>query len=443
MERIYRRKLLKLSGAGALAARTGGIAAILASARAPAFAQGTTLHWVRGSDYVPASDQLLKTKINEQCQKDLGIKFNLEGVDGLTIQARVTSAVQSGNGPDIIQAINNWAQLYADSVVDVSDVAEEIGKAQGGYYETSRAVAYDGSKWIAVPFTIVGLQIVNRTSWWKEIGYDAEKYPQTWEEWRAAGKILKAKGRPLGQTLAHAFGDANAFWYPYLWSWGGKEVEADGKTVVLGSRETIESVKFAVGLWKDACDEGAFAWDDSGNNRAFLAGTISATSNGASIYLEAKKKPDTYLTEDGKPLKDDCFHTPLPKGPGGPFSWHVPLADMVMGYSKNQQAAKDFLRWIHSEKIYDQWFTTQQGFSVGPTKVWENHKLWKEDPVMAPYRTAAESGRFAGYAGPANRKAAEVISKYIIIDMYAKAVQGMAPEDAVKWAHGELVKIYA
>jgi len=443
MERINRRKLLKLSGAGALAARTGGIAAILASARAPAFAQGTTLHWVRGSDYVPASDQLLKTKINEQCQKDLGIKFNLEGVDGLTIQARVTSAVQSGNGPDIIQAINNWAQLYADSVVDVSDVAEEIGKAQGGYYETSRAVANDGSKWIAVPWTIVGLQIVNRKSWWGEIGCDAGKYPQTWEEYREAGKKLKAAGHPVGQTLAHAFGDAPAFWYPYLWSWGGKEVEADGKTVVLDSKETIESVKFAVGWWKDACDEGAFAWDDSGNNRAFLAGTISATSNGASIYLEAKKKPDTYLTETGKPLKDDCFHAPLPKGSAGQFSWHVPLADMVMEYSKNQKAAKDFLRWVHSEKIYDQWFTSQQGFSVGPTTVWEEHKLWGDDPVMAPFRTAARSGRFAGYAGPANRKAAEAISKYILVDMYAKAVQGTAPGDAVKWAHGELVKIYA
>ena len=443
MERINRRKLLKLSGAGALAARTGGIAAILASARAPAFAQGTTLHWVRGSDYVPASDQLLKTKINEQCQKDLGIKFNLEGVDGLTIQARVTSAVQSGNGPDIIQAINNWAQLYADSVVDVSDVAEEIGKAQGGYYETSRAVANDGSKWIAVPWTIVGLQIVNRKSWWGEIGCDAGKYPQTWEEYREAGKKLKAAGHPVGQTLAHAFGDAPAFWYPYLWSWGGKEVEADGKTVVLNSKETIESVKFAVGLWKDACDEGALAWDDSGNNRAFLAGTISATNNGASIYLEAKKKPDSYRTDGGKPLKDDCFHAPLPKGSAGQFSWHVPLADMVMEYSKNQKAAKDFLRWVHSEKIYDQWFTSQQGFSVGPTTVWEEHKLWGDDPVMAPFRTAARSGRFAGYAGPANRKAAEAISKYILVDMYAKAVQGMAPGDAVKWAHGELVKIYA
>ena len=240
MQFASRRRLLQLSGAGAMVAGTGGLAGILASGRAPAFAQGTTLHWVRGSDYVPVSDQTLRTKILEQCQKDLGIKFNLETVDGLTIQARVTSAVSSGTGPDIISAINNWAQLYADSVADVSDIAEEIGKAQGGYYETSKAIAYDGKKWIAVPNTIVGLQIANRASWWNEIGYGPEKYTETWEEWREAGKKLKAKGHPLGQTLAHAFGDANAFWYPYLWSWGGKEVEADGKTVALNSKETVE-----------------------------------------------------------------------------------------------------------------------------------------------------------------------------------------------------------
>jgi hypothetical protein len=48
-----------------------------------------------------------------------------------------------------------------------------------------------------------------------------------------------------------------------------------------------------------------------------------------------------------------------------------------------------------------------------------------------------------GYAGAPGRAAAEAVTKYIIVDMYAKAVQGMAPEDAVKWAHGELAKIYA
>jgi multiple sugar transport system substrate-binding protein len=30
-----------------------------------------------------------------------------------------------------------------------------------------------------------------------------------------------------------------------------------------------------------------------------------------------------------------------------------------------------------------------------------------------------------------------------ITDMYAKAIQGMPPEESVKWAHAELVKVYA
>src|SRR6478672_6706031 len=155
MARIYRRKFLKLSGAGAFAASTGGgIAAILASGRAPAYAQATTLHWLRWSDFVPASDQLLRTQIVPESEKALGIKLNLESINANDIQARITSAVQSGSGADIILVVNNWPQLYADSVVDVSDVAEAIGNAQGGYYEISKNVASDGKKWIGVPWSI-------------------------------------------------------------------------------------------------------------------------------------------------------------------------------------------------------------------------------------------------------------------------------------------------
>ena len=68
--------------------------------------------------------------------------------------------------------------------------------------------------------------------------------------------------------------------------------------------------------------------------------------------------------------------------------------------------------------------------------------MWDVDPVLRPFRDIPPFGRLAGYAGPPNRKAAEVVSKYIIVDMYAKAIQGMAAEEAAKWAHGELAKVY-
>ncbi|MBV9860151.1 MAG: extracellular solute-binding protein [Alphaproteobacteria bacterium] len=443
MAGITRRRLLRTSGVAAAAAASGGLAAVVAARRAPAFAQGTALHWLKPPDYVPASDELLRKKLLPECEKALGIKITLETIDGNGIQARTTSSIQSGAGPDVICEINNWAQLYADSVVDVTDVCDEIAKAQGGFYEESKAIGNDGKRWIAVPFTILGILLANRKTWWEEAGYGGDKYPRDWEGFRAAGKKLKGKDHPIGQTLAHTYGDAPAFWYPYLWSWGGKEVEADGKTVVLNSKETVESVKFATAFWKECCDEGALAWDDSGNNRAFLSGTISATANAASIYIEAKKKPDSYQTDKGTPMKDDIFHAPLPSGPAGQFSYHVPFANVILRYSKNEKAAKDFLRSFHSNPVYDEWFTSQQGFSAGTTTMWEGNKVWNDDPIMAPFRTSVRSGRFAGYAGPSLRPAAEAISKYIIVDMYAKAVQGMPPEDAVKWAHQQLAGIYA
>jgi multiple sugar transport system substrate-binding protein len=440
MARIARRKLLKLSATGAVAAQTGGLAAILASGRAPAFAQERSVHWLRWADFVPASDALLKGAITQECKKATGITLKVETVNANDLQSRITAAIQSGSGADIIMAFGNWPQLYAASLADAGDLAEELGKAGGGYYDVSRHVATVGNKWIGVPWTTGGGMIAYRKSWFDEVGHTS--FPATWDAFRDAGKKLKAKGRPVGQTAGHTFGDAPGWWYPFLWSWGGKEVEADGKTVALNSKETVESIKFAVALWKETMDEGGLAWDDTNNNRAYLSQTISATNNGASIYIEAKRKPDTYKTEKGTPMWQDTRHAAIPKGPGGQYNLPGVFTDMIMGYSKNQAAAKQFLRWMHSTAVYDQWFSSQQGYTSGPTKQWAKHKVWGVDPVMEPFRDLPAFGRLAGYAGPPNRQSAEVITKYIVVDMYAKAIQGMAAEEAAKWAHGELVKVY-
>jgi multiple sugar transport system substrate-binding protein len=326
--------------------KTGGLAAILAAGRAPAYAQGTSLHWLRIGDFVPASDVLLRRELLPEAEKALGVKINYETINGNELQARITSGVQSGSGADIIHALHNWPHLYADSVVDVSDVAEEIAAQQGGFHDIFPVLMKGANGWLGVPWGGLGILICYRKSWFDEIGFTS--FPDIWARYREAGKVLKAKGRPIGQTLGHAYGDALVFSYPYLWSWGGKEVETDGKTVALDSKETLESVKFMTGFWKDAHDEGGLAWDDSSNNRAFLAGTVCATSNAASIYIEALRKPEAYQTEKGTPLKDDILHAPYPRGSGGVATLHLNQSHMVMKYSKNQKAAKDFLRWASS-----------------------------------------------------------------------------------------------
>ena len=57
-------------------------------------------------------------------------------------------------------------------------------------------------------------------------------------------------------------------------------------------------------------------------------------------------------------------------------------------------------------------------------RMWEKDKVWDADPVLLPFRDIPWFGRLAGYAGPPNRKATEIVTKYIITDLYAKAIQG-------------------
>jgi multiple sugar transport system substrate-binding protein len=428
---MRRRSFLKLTG----------IAGILAAHRAPAFAQGTKLHIVRWNDFIPEADVELKRQAPE-ASKALGAEVTFEFINANDLQPRITAAIQSGSGADIFQMLYNWPQLYANALADVSDVAEPIGKAQGGFYDAFEAAAKVGGRWLAVPHSTGGNAIAYRKSWFAEIG--VTEFPKTWDEYREVGKKLKAKGKPIGQALGHSFGDPPTFAYPLLWSFGGAEADSTGKKVVINSKGALDSLKFMQAFWKDACDEGGLAWDDTNNNRAFHAGEISATLNGASIYIVAKRQQEKLKDDKGEPLWKDIEHSaPLPAGPAGQAALYVPFQHAVMKQSKNVKPAKDLLTWMAKPENYGKWFEVNEGYSVGAAKMWEENPMWSRvDKPLQVFRRAARQTRMLGYQGPATAKATEAYSKYIIVDMYAKAVQGTKAEDALKWAESELKKIY-
>ena len=123
MAKTKRRSVLKLAGGAAM----GGMAGILATGRTPAYAQQKTVHWLKWVDFVPATDQMFRRELLPQGEKELGIKINLETVNGNDLQPRITAGIQSGSGPDVIMSFNSYTHLYANSVVDVGALAEEVG----------------------------------------------------------------------------------------------------------------------------------------------------------------------------------------------------------------------------------------------------------------------------------------------------------------------------
>ncbi len=180
---MNRRYFLKVSGTAVALASTG-IEGILLAGRAPAYAQGTRLHIVRWNDFIAEADVVLKGQAIE-ASKTLGAEIVFEFINVSDLQPRITAAIQSGSGADISLLLWNWAHLYANALVDVSDVAEPIGKAQGGFYDMFSSTAQVGGKWLAVPHGVGGFFPNYRRSWHEEIGL--KEFPQTWDAWREAG----------------------------------------------------------------------------------------------------------------------------------------------------------------------------------------------------------------------------------------------------------------
>src|SRR5437879_13492294 len=114
MAQFDRRKFLQASGAG--------LAGILASHQAPVFAQQSTVHWLKWNDFVPASDELLRKTMLPEAMKALGVKINLETINGNDLQARITAAIQSAAGPDLIMAFNNHPHVSSSGVEAVADI---------------------------------------------------------------------------------------------------------------------------------------------------------------------------------------------------------------------------------------------------------------------------------------------------------------------------------
>ncbi len=427
--RLTRRDFVRTASLASLMVTAGAVW----SGKAPVFAQGKQVHVLAWSHFIKEADALMRDDLIAAFTRATGVTVKYETINADDLNARLTAAVESRTGPDIFQMIWNQPHLYAQGLDDHHDLAAELGVEQQ-YAFQQEAARVDGV-FRGIPYYGIGNGIAYRKDVFKQFGI--RKIPGTWAEYLAVGKTLKDEGWPIGQTLGHTFGDAPTFCYPLLWSFGGQEVDEAGR-VAIHSPETLRACQFLQEFWTGACDTSGLSWDDSSNNRAFFAETISATLNGASIYFVARNYP-----EKAPPgLADKIGHFLNPQGPAGRYHTILPFTHGIAKYSKNKRAARDFLRFLMQKDNYETYIRVQKGYGLGASPDWEHHPFWQEDPAVEPYRLNARFGRNVGWAGPYNRKAAEVQAKYIIIDLFARVAKGDAAKSSIAQAEKALKNVY-
>jgi len=417
-----------------------------APSSAPLRQDGGKLNILAGSYFVPEGQDFFDQQCKEWGSQN-GVEVTTDYINWPDIQAKVSAAVESGSGPDIVELRETWPYLYYEQLVDLNDIAGRLSEAGGGYYDWVMNTAGVDGHLYSIPVGTSSVAFAYRISYLEKAGVTdaANNFPKKWEDLFALGKNLKAMGKPLGQAFGHSTGDPPGFAYSYMWAYGAMEVAEDGKTVAFNKPSFVDGMNTFIQAWKDAFDETGLAWDDSANNRAFLSDQLSATMNGSSIYLAAQKAaagvdPGTDYQVVVDPA--DITHAGLPEGPSGRFNALGSWSYAAMKYSKNQEAAKKFLEWWLSGDQYQAWLEAQKGYIIPPVPSLAELPVYTTDPKLAPYLDVVNYGRNKGFAGPSNQKAAQVNAQYIVTDTFAKAIESGDAASAIKEGADLLERIY-
>lgn len=395
--------------------------------------QGASLRVLRWSPFVKGDEDawLANTK---KFTEATGVEVRIDKESWEDIRPKAAVAANVGSGPDVMWVWFDDAHQYPDKLLDVTDLANDLGSRYGGWYAGPEGYAKRDGRFIGLPLATIGNALCYRDSWVKEAGFS--EFPKDTKGFLELCKALKAKGHPAGFPHGKAVGDGNNYAHWLLWSHGGKMVDENGK-VVINSPETIKALKYARELYQTFIP-GTESWLDVNNNRAFLAGEISVTANGVSLYYAAKNDPK--LAE----MAADIKTTNLPIGPvGQSVELHQTTTAVIFKYTKFPQAAQAYLQFMFEADQMNNWIQGSSAYCCQTLKAFASNPVWTSDPVHAPYAKASETLRPNGYAGPLGYASAAVMADYVLVDMFAEAATGQrTPEDAAKRAEQRANRYY-
>jgi len=209
--------------------------------------------------------------------------------------------------------------------------------------------------------------------------------------------------------------------------------------VVIDSPETIAALEYVKELYPSFIP-GVLSWNDSNNNKAFLAGEISLTLNGISIWTVGKNSPDPKQQEIAK----DMDHAPAPIGPvGKPTEQQNVLVAYGYKYSKYPKAVKEYIRFMWEKENYDAWEVASNGYVAPPLPAYNDNPVWTSDPKITPFRDCLKRCLDNGYAGDLGNASAGVMGDFVVVDMFAEAASGSAtPKEAAARAAERAKRYY-
>ena len=426
---VSRRRFLKVSGSGVAGA---SLLSMLDARQAPAQIRGTTLRILQWSHFIPAYDAWFDKFAKEWGDKN-GVKVRVDHIPHLELPARMAAEFAAGSGHDIIHNSSSiLTRLYYKNLVDITDIYEPLGKKYGGWIPGAKSLVEVEGRYYGLPMFYILLPMLYRKDLFDKNNL---KPPDTWELARVAARTLKPKGHPTGIQFSQC-ADANLNWRSLLFSFGGAEADPSGENILVDSKEMREALRFAKALFDEGMTAEVFSWDDASDNRFLASGIGCWIHDAISAYR---------TTEDtNPPVFQNTVIGLEPQGPGGKrVSVAAANVYMIWKFSKNQQAAKEFLvNFVDNDK---EGMIQSRGYNMPYLEA--NYKkpmpVIGTDPKMQILQDFPKIVAFYGYPGPFTTPIQEVVNLFVLPDMFTRVARGQSIDDTMKWGVGEYRRIFA
>jgi multiple sugar transport system substrate-binding protein len=424
MRRVSRRQFL--------ATTASGLAGILATKTAPAVGQQREISYLCWNNFAPASDKKL-AEIGQRFTKDTGIKLKIDHISHMGPQQQKYAAeVQTQAGHDLVEMRMHFPWLYEPQLVDVSDVVAGLEKQYGKALSSGYEGAHVHGTWRAVPQYHGMFVAAYREDLFKKASL---KVPDTWEELYTVGKELKKMGNPVGIPISQNY-DSISTAGPVLWSFGGMEVDKDGKTVKINSPGTVQAIEWYQKMYRDCMEPEVLSWSDASNNESIQQGKAGWIHNPVSAYIIAKKRK--LVTADG------INHHRSLGGPHGRHETDTPRHIGIWKFSKNIEPSKEWIKYLLGNKAtYDEYIMSGDAFNLPAYEKLQDHPVLRTDPKYAALKGEGVQYHTYGWPAPASDKVQLITNSYILPNMMAKAVTGTSVKDSIAWAENEMKKILA
>jgi len=426
------------TGTGTLAPKTG----------ADAF-KGKTLGYFQKVQYYKAVQDGIGNNIKTYTQSvGASVDLSIASPDNGPNVQKVQAGVQNGSPFDFADDIQVSPQqlITLGLLTDVTALTKQMTDAYGALMPIVAPGLTKDGKFYAIPYFTSSDAWFVRKDWMAAKGIDPASL-DTYEKCRdAALAISDPSKNQFGWGFSpYAVGDGPQLISHVVNSYGGAIQDKTGTKVVFNSPETIAGVTFLADIYtnpkyKNMLPTGFESWDGSGNNMAWLNGTIGMTANAFTLYAKSK--------DDKNPVFDKTFVLTRPKGPGV----KLPLTGGQLGYfyipkgAKNADLAMETAKYMMQP---EQWIgiAKQAGGLILPAyeSQWKD-PYWKSDPNFATLETQVRDPSGYNqqyYPGPVTPGVDGVFANKVLEDMMAAIIQkGQKVADAVKSAEDQMRKIY-